>query len=231
MALQEFGSGVWLAEGAAVNGAAGFVYSTRMAVLRLEDGGLVLWSPVQMSGELRAAVAALGPVRALVAPNRLHHLFLGDWAAAFPGAAILAAPGLAAKRPDLRIAAELSEGAPADWAGQIESRLVPNTIAPEVVLFHRESGAVLVCDLLQNLPADWFHGWRALVARLDLMLEAEPAMPRKFRLAARGAAAREALRAVLDWPAERLVVAHGTPVAARGRAVLRRAFGGIAGVS
>lgn len=231
MVLQEFGSGLWLAEGAAVNGAAGFVYPTRMAVLRLADGGLVLWSPVQLSGELRDEVAGLGPVRALVAPNRLHHLFLGDWAAAFPGAAILAAPGLAAKRPDLRIAAELGGGAPAGWAGQIETQLVPNTIAPEVVLFHRESAAVLVCDLLQNLPADWFHGWRALVARLDLMLEGEPTMPRKFRLAARGAGPRAALRAVLDWPAERVVVAHGTPVAAGGRALLRRAFGGVAGLS
>lgn len=225
MALQDFGPGIWLAEGAPVTGAAGFRFPIRMAVLRLGDGGLVLWSPVQAAPGLVAAVGALGPVRALVAPNRLHHSFLGDWAAAFPQAAVLAAPGLAVKRPDLSITAEIGEGLPDAWAGQIEGVLVDNSIAPEVVLFHRESRTVLICDLLQNMAMDWFHGWRGLVARLDRMVGPEPAMPRKFRLASRGAG--PALQRVRDWPAERVVVAHGTPVPTGGQAFLRRALGGI----
>lgn len=229
MGLQAFGTGLWLAEGAPVVVALGFRYPTRMAVMRLEGGGLALWSPVGLTPELRAAVAQLGPVRCLLAPNRLHHLYLGDWAEAFPEAAIWAAPGLAAKRPDLRIAGEIGDVAPPEWAGQIDSVLVPNSIAPEAVLFHRPSRTVLVCDLLQNMAADWYHGWRAVVARLDGMLEPEPAMPRKFRLASWGGAARAALGRVLDLPAERVVVAHGTPVAAGGQAFLRRAFGGMAG--
>ncbi|WP_334192674.1 DUF4336 domain-containing protein [Pararhodobacter sp.] len=225
MSLQDFGPGIWLAEGTPVTGAAGFRFPIRMAVLRLAEGGLVLWSPVQAAPGLVASVAALGPVRALVAPNRLHHSFLSDWAAAFPEAAILAAPGLAVKRPDLRIAAEIGESLPPDWAGHIEGVLVGNSIAPEVVLYHRESRTVLICDLLQNMARDWFHGWRGLVARLDRMVGPEPAMPRKFRLASRGAGA--ALQRVADWPAERVVVAHGTPVARDGQAFLRRALAGI----
>ncbi|MCB1396177.1 MAG: DUF4336 domain-containing protein [Rhodobacter sp.] len=228
MVLQAFGPGVWLAEGAPVVAALGFRYPLRMTVLRLGDGGLVLWSPVQPTRALRDAVADLGPVRALVAPNRLHHLFLGDWAQAFPQARLLAAPGVAQKRPDLTIAGELGDTPPDDWADAIDTRLIPNTIAPEVLLFHRESGTALVCDLLQNMAADWYHGWRAVVARLDRMTEPTPTMPRKFRLAARGVAARAALRAVMDWPAERVVVAHGTPVAQGGRAFLRQAFGAMA---
>ena len=41
----------------------------------------------------------------------------------------------------------------------------------------------LFTDLLQQFPPDWFHGWRALIARLDLMTAPEPSTPRKFRAA------------------------------------------------
>jgi hypothetical protein len=70
------------------------------------------------------------------------------------------------------------------------------------VFFHPASGTVLFCDLLQQFPSSWFRGWRAIVARLDLMVGDEPAVPRKFRLAQtdRGVA-RQALQQILAWPA------------------------------
>lgn len=61
-----------------------------MAIIRLIDGGLFVWSPIQLSEELRTQVAAVGEVRYLVAPNSLHHLFLEEWKRAFPGAKLYA---------------------------------------------------------------------------------------------------------------------------------------------
>lgn len=228
--LTAFAEEIWLAAGPEVT-VAGFRYPTRMAVLRLADGGLVLWSPVACDAALRAAVGDLGPVRHLVAPNSLHHLAMGEWQGAYPDATLHAAPGLAKKRPDLRIDATLGDVAPAAWAGQIELCLVPgNVITQEVVFFHRASGTVPFTDLLQQFPEGWFSGWRAVVARADRMVGAEPAVPRKFRLAfVRRGPARAAVRRILDWPVERVIVAHGAPVARDGGAVLRRAFGWLTG--
>ena len=70
----------------------------RMTVIRLPDGGLWLHSPVKLDAAARSAVEALGPVRFLVAPNTMHHLALGDWAAAYPSAKVLAPAGLRQKR-------------------------------------------------------------------------------------------------------------------------------------
>ena len=42
---------------------------TRMSVVRGPDGGLVLHSPVEADAPTRAAIDALGPVRAVVCPN------------------------------------------------------------------------------------------------------------------------------------------------------------------
>lgn len=216
---------LWLADGPPITAALGFRYPTRMAVIRLAGGELLLWSPVQADPELLARVAALGPVHHLVAPNALHHMHLSDWAAAFPGARLHPAPGLRAKRPDLTFAADLGDMAPADWAGQVDQVLMPNAIAPEVVLFHRASGTALFTDLLQQMPRGWYHGWRALVAGMDGMTGPEPAVPVKFRLATRPRkAARAALARLLDWPVRQVVMAHGTPVTDQAPAFLTRAF-------
>ena len=114
-----------------------------------------------------------------------------------------------------------------DWAGQIDQVVVAgNVITRETVFFHKESGTALFTDLLQQLPAGWFSGWRGFIARWDLMVAAEPSVPRKFRLAFTDRnAARAAVDRILAWPVEKVLMAHGTPVDTNGQAVLRRAFG------
>lgn len=223
--LQPFGPEIWLADGTQAQ-VAGFHYPTRMAVIRLSGEGLLVWSPVALSPALREAVDALGPVRWLVAPNSLHHLFVAEWRAAYPQARFLAAPGLAERRKDLAIDAELGETPPPEWAADLDlAPVLGNRITTEVVFFHRPSASVLFTDLLQQFPKGWFRGWRALVARLDLMSEPEPAVPRKFRVAqADRAAGKASLARILAWPCEKVVMAHGTPVERDGRAFLARAF-------
>ena len=89
--LQPFGEDIWIADGP-VTATGGFRYGTRMVVIRLSDGGLFLWSPIPLSEPLRARIDDLGEVRHLVAPNALHHLFLGDWRRAYPAARLYAPP-------------------------------------------------------------------------------------------------------------------------------------------
>lgn len=223
--LEPFADEVWIADGVPVTAIAGFHYPTRMAVIRLADGGLFVWSPIALTEALRAQTAALGPVRCIVAPNALHHMFLAEWAGAYPEAALYAAPGLRAVRKDIAFTDDLADEAPAAWAGQIEQVIVRNTIADEVVFLHRASGTVLFTDLLQQMPRGWYKGWRALVARLDRMTGPEPQTPNKFRMAMRDrAAARESLARIHSWPAARVLMAHGEPVRENGAAFIARAF-------
>lgn len=223
--LQAFGPEIWLADGSETE-TLGFRYPTRMAIIRLSDGGLFVWSPVALSADLKAEVDALGEVRHLAAPNSLHHLFLDEWRQAYPPVKLHAAPGLRARRRDLEFDAELSDAPPPDWAGQIDQVVVRgNAITTEVVFFHRQSATVLVTDLIQQFRPGWFTGWRALVARLDLMTAEEPSVPRKFRVAfVDRQAARAAVQRIHAWPVERVVMAHGPPVETGGREVVARAF-------
>lgn len=224
--LKEFGPNIWIAEGPTVLAAAGFHYPTRMAVVRLVNGDVIIWSPTALSDHLRAEVEALGPVRFLVPPNSLHHTFLGDWQHAYPEAKVYAPPGLLEKRSDIRFDGSFGDGPIAAWAGEIDLAIMwGNRITTEVVFFHRESATAIFTDLIQQLPRGWFRGWRALVARLDLMVEAEPTVPRKFRTAFTDRrAARESLRHILAWPTEKVIMAHGPVISEGGQAFLSRAF-------
>jgi hypothetical protein len=223
--LQPFGPEIWLADGPEAD-VIGFRYPTRMAVIRLSRGGLLIWSPIALSDSLREQLQDLGEVRYLVAPNSLHHLFLGEWQVAYPLATLYAAPGLRLRRKDLDLDAELDDAPPPAWAGDLDQVLMRgNRITIEVVFFHRPSATVLFTDLLQQFPPGWFHGWRAVIARLDLMTAPEPSVPRKFRAAfVDRRAARAALRRILEWPSSKVVMAHGLPVERDGQALIARAF-------
>ncbi|RXT17695.1 hypothetical protein B5U98_25720 [Bosea sp. Tri-39] len=224
--LEEFGPEIWIADGPQVTAALGFHYPTRMAVIRLAGGELFAWSPTALTDELKAELASLGTVRHLIAPNSLHHLFIADWKQAYPDARLYAAPGVQEKRKNLVFDAELSDTPMPPWMGEIDQVLMAgNAITAEVVFFHVKSSTVLFTDLLQQFPPRWFTGWRALVAKWDLMLAPEPSVPRKFRLAFTDRrAARAAVERLLSWPTKTVLMAHGNPVRADGSAFLKRAF-------
>lgn len=225
--LQPFGPDIWLCDGPAVTGAAGFRFPTRMIVIKLPDGGgLWVWSPVSVSKDLKADIDALGPVRHLIAPNSLHHTFLAEWARAYPNAIVHAAPGLTETVAETQIHAQLGDAPDPAWSGVIDQVCVPgNRITTEVVFFHKTSCTTIVTDWVQHIPQGWYRGWRAMVARLDLMSASEPSVPRKFRLATREqSAAQQAVQRILSWDTERLVFAHGAPQSSGGHKTLRRAF-------
>lgn len=223
--LQSFGPGIWIVDGPVVNGMAGFHYPTRMAVIRLTSGGLVVWSPTGLTDALRDEIGELGPVRHIIAPNILHHMSLPDWHAAFPEAQVHGLPGIEEKRPDVRFSSTLNDTAHPDWAAEIDQVIVPNSIADEAVFFHRDSGTVIFTDLLQNLPSGWFTGWRGLVARMDLMTGDLARVPRKFRMALRPKdIVRKRIAQIQEWPTERVLMAHGTPVTERSETFLKQAF-------
>jgi len=224
--LRPFAEEIWTADGPIVT-IAGFDFPTRMIVIRLSDGGLFIWSPTPLSSDLQIAVDQLGPVRHIVAPNSLHHLFLGDWQSAYPDAKSHAPPRLRSKRPDLKWDADLGDSPAAEWSKDIDQVVVKgNWITTEVVFFHRQSRTAIFTDLIQNFEPNWFKGWRAFAARLDCLTAPRPTVPRKFRAAFYNRrAARDAVQRIMEWPTEAVLAAHAAPVTQGGRDAIAHAFG------
>jgi hypothetical protein len=229
-AVLQFGPEMWIADGL-VASFHGFPYPTRMAVIRLSNGSLFVWSPVALSDSLRASIDVLGPVRHLISPNALHHLFLAEWKSAYPEARLYASPRLRGKRKDLAFDATLADAPEPEWAADIDQVVLHGSFyLTEVVFFHRHSHTALFADLIQNFPRDWFKGWRGVVARLGGIVAPDPSAPRDWRASflARGTA-RAALDRVLAWPIERVLIAHGDLPTQGGVAFVRRAFAWLLG--
>ena len=224
--LVEFGPEIWTAEGSVVS-FYGFPYPTRAAVIRLSDGTLFVWSPISLSPRLKSAIDALGPVRHLVSPNSIHHLFLGEWKAAYPDALLYAPPDLRKKCRGLVFHADLGDLPDAAWASDVDQVVMRGSVAlTEVVFFHRASGSAIFGDLIQNFPRDWFRGWQGVVARLDGIVAPNPGAPREWRASfVRRARARAALERILSWPIERVLIAHGQCAHTGGLEFVKKAFG------
>ena len=223
--LREIDADIWIADGPTVP-FFGIPYPTRMTVVRLGDGGLWVCSPIRLDDGLKAAVEGLGLVRYLVSPNKIHHLFLGDWARAWPAAKLYASPGLARRRRDLSFAAALGDQPDPAWAADIDQVIFHGSFAmEEVVFFHRSSRTAIFTDLVQRFDPASLHGWRRALMKLDGMVGPNGGAPREWRLSFwNRAAARRARQKVLDWNPRRVIIAHGEWVRANGRDVLEHSL-------
>lgn len=202
----------------------GLEVGTRMTVVRLPDGGLFLHSPVSATPELLREVESLGSVAYLVAPNKLHHLYVGEWKAAFPDAAIHAAPGLEEKRKDLAIAAILGDAPDPGWKDVIDQVFMPGfAFANEVVFFHRPSATLIVTDIAFNLGAEAPLATRLFIRSVGRLGELGPTLVEKLAIRDR-AAFRTALERILEWPFDRVLVTHGMVVETGGREKLREGY-------
>jgi hypothetical protein len=223
--LRPFNETLWIAEGPTAD-VAGFTYPTRTVIIRLSDGGLFVWSPTALTEPLTTALQALGEIRYIVAPNSLHHLFLAEWQSAYPEARVFVAPGLDKRRPDLRFDETLEDGVQYPWSKDIDHVLMRGSlITTEVVFFHHHSRTAIFTDLIQHFRPGWFSGWRAVIARLDLMTAPLPETPRKFRTSfVDRRSARAAIRQILAWPTENVLMAHADPITGQGQAFVVRTF-------
>jgi hypothetical protein len=221
-ALRELDSGLWVLD--TPLSVYGVEIGTRTTVIRLEDGGLFIHSPSGLDPALRDELAALGPVRCVVAPNKLHYFWVADYASAFGDARFFAAPGLPEKRPELRFDAVLGSEAPADWAGQIEQvefRGAP--IVNEIAFFHPSTRTLILTDLAFNVQHT--HGALASVFfRLnDAYRRFGPSRMMRATMRDR-AAARASIEQILRWDFDRVIVAHGVVLQRSGKRLLREAY-------
>jgi hypothetical protein len=203
----------------------GLEVGTRMTVIRLAGGDLLLHSPVRLDPGLRRALDAIGPVRFAVAPNRVHHLYAGEVAQAYPGARLWVAPGLAKKRPDLRFEAELGDEAPIEWRGQVDQTFFRGRpYENEVVFCHRPSRTLITCDLAFNFgPTTTATSTRLLMGLIRSYGRFGPTTLDPLLIRDR-AAARQSLERILAWDFDRVIVAHGDVLEHGGREGLRSGY-------
>lgn len=207
-ALRRLGEGVFHLEGEVSLGF-GVTLPNRTTALRLDDGSVVLWSPMSLSDDAAEALAAIGPVRFLVGPSAWHHMFLAAAKGRYEGAALVGTAGLVDKRADLAFEHVLTTDA-APWGGELA--VLPLGGAPktsEVAAFHRASRTLVLADLLFHVDAGG-----PLLRRMMLAMAGTGggalSLSRLWRAGvADSHALADSIETILAWGFDRVVMSHG----------------------
>lgn len=219
---------IWVVDGGPIN-AMGLKLPVRMTIVRLGNGDLILHSPTRYSPELAAAVAELGAIRHLVAPNVAHWTFIADWQRAYPATTMWAAPGLSdraqVRASGLRIDRELNDTPPPEWADTLQQGVVTGAAGfSEMWFLHRPSRTLILVDLIENLEPDKLPPVQRMLMQAAAATRGTTARYLRIPVRLGGDAAKAAVRAMIALQPERVVFAHGTIFEHDGAARLARAF-------
>jgi hypothetical protein len=206
-------------------------FPTRTVVVRLVGGGLWVWSPVELSPAIPTNLAALGPIRHLVSPNRIHYAHVAAWKAAYPDAIAWASPGVreraASQHVDVTFDRDLTDAHDDGWAREIDQLVFRGSrLMEEVVFFHRASRTLILADLIENFEKEKLTFPERLLMRIGGVSDPDGKASSGYRTTFLGHhdAARECVQRMIDWNPERIVIAHGRSYEKDATAELRRAF-------
>ena len=239
--LKPVADGVWIVDGPVIGfGYLGlkFPFPTRMTIVRLADGGLWVHSPTELLPSLKGEVDALGQVRHLIAPNRIHYWWMEEWTAAYPDAMTYAAPGVREQaRSNGRFTgydADLAEDGEYPWSAEFKMLLVPGGYLSEAVFFHDATRTLVITDLIQNYEREKIASpFFRFMSRLSGALDPDGKMPVDLRATffmTRKQVA-EAVRTMISWQPQRIIIAHGRWYRENAVAELKRAFRWLPGIS
>lgn len=223
--LSTFANNVWIVEGPPIR-FMGIPISTRMILLKLHDGSLWVNSPVSVSSAVLDQIMALGPVRYLVAPTKLHVWRLEEWHTLFPDAELWMPSQIPNEFKHLPVTGILEDIPPQVWADDLDQLVFKgNSFIEEIHFLHKDSQTVILGDFIQNhLPTKnnplvnflfkltgvaYPHGGVALDIRLSFT-------HREL--------ARRSLEKLLSWDFDKLILAHGVCIEKNAKPFVQRAF-------
>lgn len=184
----------------------------RTTVVRLADGALLLHSPAPPSDALSEQLRALGPVRWLVVPNCFHHLGTPAAAAHFPDAQVVGPASALIRNKALKLHLDICDARFREQVPELEALPLQGVpFLDETVLYHRPTQTLLGADIVLCADAkDHFTcRWAARLTGFYQEVRVPPDVRKKKM--DRDAAARS-VRAMLERPAQRLIVGHAAVI-------------------
>jgi hypothetical protein len=220
--IEELAPGIWTVS--APLKLVGAELGTRMSIVRLSQGGLVLFAPVEIDAGLASQLAELGPVVGLVAPNAFHHLYFLAAADRYPEARCFMAEGVAKKIGGGPLGAtDLSNEPDALWESDLEQVVLEGApMTNEVIFFHPESRTLVLTDLCFNFdPAP--SGWTGFFLRLAGG-HGRMAVSRLMRTGLKDRSkVRGTIAKINEWDFDRVIVTHGHSIDSGGKAKFKEA--------
>ncbi len=203
----------------------GMQLGTRMTVIRLANKKLFLHSPTKLNSSLIDQLQKFGEVSFIVAPNKLHHLYLDSYVKQYPNAIFYAAPGLAKKRKDIHFSGNLYDHPNNEWKDELDQMIFKGcAFMEEVFFFHKSTKTLIVTDFIQSMHA-YHNFFERIIGRIGGVYN-NPSPPRDLRLMLYldRKNTRKSIQRINQWNFDKIIIAHGKLITQNAKEIFNNAF-------
>ena len=203
----------------------GMQLGTRMTIIRLKNDKLFLHSPTKLSAKLIEQIDSLGKVAFIVAPNKLHHLFLNSYVKQYPDAKFYSTPGLVKKRKDIYFNENLQDQPCKEWSDEIDQMIFKGcAFMEEVFFFHKSSKTLIVTDFIQSMHPH-HNFFERIVGRIGgIYNNPSPPMDLRFMFYLDQKKTRQSIQRVNQWDFDKIIIAHGELITKNAKKIFNNAF-------
>jgi hypothetical protein len=192
-----------------------------VTVIRLATKELIIHSTGPFTRTDVAEIEALGKAGWLVDSMLRHDTFAKEGRAAFPNIPYLAPEGFS---KTAEVDSRLLLPAPAAWSGEVRVLLIGGMPdAKEHVFLHIPSRTLIVADLVFNFGPS--SGWTSFFRRTLMGVKAHPDAARLYPMLIKDRAPYDrAIRELMTWDFDRIIVGHNKIIETGGKEGLKRAL-------
>ena len=225
--MQAFAENVSIIDGPSVRDM-GFMFTTRMTVVRLSDGSLWVNSPVPVPFDGLKRIAELGHCQIPCGRDPKACLAADSVACAVPRSTAMGSTNHPIYPEERAPARHGNPGGRAaqGWADDLDQLAFKgNPLIEEVLFFHKESHTVIVDDLIQIHPIVKGRPFRNALLKLAGVASPHGGVALDIRLSFKNRnLARRSLEKLLSWDFDKLIIAHGACIEKDAKTYVERAF-------
>jgi len=210
-----------------------FPIGGRSTAIKLRSGDVWVLASTPLTPETKETIDAMGPVKYIMAADDVHHLYIDDFHAAYPGAKVIGVPALVAKKSgkykfDGVYGTDLP-GTKYGFEPEIEACYFSGFKNHDVAFFHAPSKTLLQADLMMNLPPTEQYSKSTSSGRVpiigDLVNPWTTAQKRiVWALGADKAAMKRDAKTVAGWDFTRMIPCHGDVIEEKGKEAWLEAY-------
>lgn len=203
------------------------------------------------SAQKRISELGTGKVGYIIAPDIEHHIFVSEWARAFPEAKIIGPEGLPEKRAkthddrigkepfavEFKAATKRQTTISPEFDADFEYEFVDAHVNKELVFFYKPDRVMIEADLFFNLPPTEQYSRatdepkEGVLSRIFASFQSTQGEPTKMRrfiwhLASRGdrKGFNDSIRRIDAWDFDTVIPCHGDTIVSNGKEVYRKVF-------
>ena len=227
--LRQIDNNIWVAEQPLKYW--GLEVGTRMTVIRLRTGELIVISPIQSDKSTIEQLNEIGNVAYIIAPNLYHHLFVYDFKSIYQEAQLWVVPGLVSKRPELSFDKVIT-----NKEGSIQEQvdyllfdgfklldLSGPSIVNEFVFFHQKSRTLILTDIAFHFDETFSLKTRLAAQVLGSYKVLSPSRLEKLATTEKEKV-KDSVEKILGWDFNRVIMAHGSIIETNGKQKLKQGY-------